>query len=103
MDPASTIGVAAAAAQFAGLALSVSTTLRHYWRAVSNAPKQSRELKQELLLVSDVLEDLKSVRPMETRSSGVLPANVTLKDSTSEIGLSCCFWSRQDSKEGSDY
>ena len=53
--------LAAAAAQLAGVALSVSTTLRQYLLKVKQAPKQSRELKGELLLVSDVLEDLKSV------------------------------------------
>src|SRR5579862_5841752 len=84
MDPVTATGVTAAAAQFVGLALSVSTTLTQYWRAVKYAPKRSRELKQELLLVSDLLGDLKSV--IETVPPDVLSTNVALKSSADEFG-----------------
>jgi len=76
MDPVSALGVAAAAAQFAGDALRVLDTLKHYLQAVKNAPKRSRELKAELLLVSDVLGDLKS--NLETGSYGLPTANTSL-------------------------
>jgi hypothetical protein len=83
MDPTSAIGVAAAAAQFAALAFSVSNTLKQYLQDIKDAPKRSRELKGELLLVSDVLEDLKSV--VTNVSPDVLPANPLLTGAINEF------------------
>lgn len=83
MDPISALGVAAAAFQLAGAALGVSTTLTQYLRKVKQAPKQSRELKGELLLVSDVLEDLKSV--IDAAPPGFHTTNTSLQHSLDEF------------------
>lgn len=61
MDPMSAVGVAAAAAQFAGLTLRLSNTLMQFILSIKEAPRRSRELISEILLVSDVLDELKSV------------------------------------------
>jgi len=58
MDRATALGVAAAAGQFAEQALKISDCLYHYFKSVKNAPAKSRELRQEALLLSDVLETL---------------------------------------------
>jgi len=68
--------------QFTVLALSMSSTLKNYWRAIKDASKQSRELKQELLLVSDMLEDLKEV--LTGTPDGPL-ANIALKTNLNEF------------------
>jgi len=65
MDPVSALGVAAAACQFAGLTANVADGLYSYYRKVRQAPKLSKELRKEALLLSDVLEDLKSTLPAD--------------------------------------
>jgi len=61
MDPVSALSVAAAAAQFAEQVLIISERLYQFFKTVKNAPKLSRELRQEALLLSDTLENLRSV------------------------------------------
>jgi hypothetical protein len=70
MDPASVVGVTAAA-QFSGFALTISNILMQFILSVKEAPKRSHELIAEILLVSDVLDELKSaleVTPPTERS-----------------------------------
>jgi len=61
MDPVSALSVAAAAAQFAEQVLIISERLYQFFKTVKNAPKLSRELRQEALLLSDTFENLRSV------------------------------------------
>ena len=60
MDPVSAFGIAAGAAQFTELAANVFLGLFKYFQTVKRAPKLSKELREEALLVHRVLEDLKS-------------------------------------------
>jgi hypothetical protein len=61
MDPVSAFALAAAVLQVTEQAANVLTGLYSYFRLVKNAPKLSRELREEARLVSYVLEDLKTV------------------------------------------
>jgi hypothetical protein len=81
MEPVSALSVAASACQFAEQTLKVSDALIDYFRKVKNAPKLSRELRQEALLLSDVLENLRSVLPGDSQA-GPLPnsLNNTVKE-----------------------
>jgi Fungal N-terminal domain of STAND proteins len=58
MDPVTALGVAGTVAQFAEQTLRISDCLYQYFKGVKNAPAKSRELRQEALLLSDVLETL---------------------------------------------
>jgi len=58
MDPITAVGLVAAAAQ---LTANVKCTLVDYLRKVIDAPKQSRELRQELGAMCELLDDLKNV------------------------------------------
>lgn len=60
MDPVSAVGLVASAAQLAEMAANVYLSLFKYFRAVKQAPKLSKELREEALLVNEVLEELKS-------------------------------------------
>jgi Fungal N-terminal domain of STAND proteins len=72
MDPATALGVAGAVAQFAEQALKISDCLYQYFKSVKNAPAKSRELRQEALLLSDVLETLTDLFSAQNKPS-VLP------------------------------
>jgi hypothetical protein len=61
MEPVSAFALAAALIQVTEQAATVFTGLYSYFRFVKNAPKLSRELREEARLVSYVLEDLKTV------------------------------------------
>ena len=63
MDLVSALGVVAATSQFVEQTLMVSDALCRYCRTVKEAPKQSRELRLEMLQLSDILEDLHSAIP----------------------------------------
>ena len=63
VDSISALEVAAAAAQLAGLAVSVSNNLMPFIISVQSAPKKSRELTS---LVSCILEDLKTLEIMQS-------------------------------------
>ena len=72
MDPVTALGVAGTAAQFAEQAAKIFDRLYQYSKAVENAPAKSRELRQDLLLLSDLLENLASVFSKQ-KNSTVLP------------------------------
>jgi hypothetical protein len=82
MDPVSAFGVAAGAAQLADMAADVYLGLFKYFRAVKQAPKLSRELREEAFLVQEVLQGLEST--LETIDTP--PAMTTsLKNAFDEI------------------
>jgi hypothetical protein len=56
----SAFGLAASVAQFAELSAKIVMSLYDYYRTVKHAPKFSKELRQEVFLVSNVLEDMRS-------------------------------------------
>jgi len=58
MDPITAVGLVAAAAQ---LTANVKCILVDYLRGVIDAPKQSRELRQELGAMCELLDDLQNV------------------------------------------
>src|SRR5437773_12484351 len=60
MDPASALQVAAGAAQFVDLTANIFLELFQYFKSVKNAPKLSQELRDDALLLSDVLKQLES-------------------------------------------
>lgn len=72
MDYASALGVAAAASQFTEQVLKISDCLYQYFKSVKQAPAKSRQLRQEALLFSDVLETLTDVFSAQNKSS-ILP------------------------------
>ena len=78
MDPASALGVAAAATQFAEQVLIISDGLYQFFKNVKNAPKLSRELRKEALLLSDTLENLRSV--FSSHHSSTLPKSRLLPE-----------------------
>ena len=69
MDPATAVGIAAAAGQLAEQALKISHGLYQYFHNVKDAPKLSRELRQEAILLSDVVENLCSIFSSRDRRS----------------------------------
>lgn len=58
MDPVSAVGVAGAAAQFAGLAVLLLKSLSRYCTDVKEAPIQAFQLRREIATMSDVVNDL---------------------------------------------
>ena len=63
------MGIAAAARQLAEQALKISHGLYQYFHNVKDAPKLSRELRQEAILLSDVVENLCSIFSSRDRRS----------------------------------
>ena len=61
MDPLSAIGAAASVAQLAGLAKTIIIDILQYCDAVHDAPKQSLELRQEIMNISTWLESLENI------------------------------------------
>jgi hypothetical protein len=61
MDPVTAVGLAASVAQLATLAIQTFSSLVQYFDDVKDAPKQSRELRDELLAISDLLHPLEDV------------------------------------------
>jgi hypothetical protein len=61
MDPITVVGLAASVAQLADLAGRVFMGLFGYYRQVKEAPTRSRELRDELQAVADLLDSLKSL------------------------------------------
>jgi ribonuclease D len=83
MDPVSALGVASAACQFAESTAKVAQNLYRYYETAKNAPKLSRELRKEALLLSDLLEDLRDT--MSVNMPGVESSrNVANSDLASE-------------------
>jgi hypothetical protein len=58
MDPLTIVGAVASCASLAELTGNIFVHLFRYYRAVKNAPEQSKELTDELSELSSVLEDL---------------------------------------------
>ena len=102
MDPVSALGVAACVAQFVDLAVDLALALSQYFHeTVKQAPKLSRELQQEALLLSLVLKELKSTlvttndgRPMTGLSSALNNSIVEFSRTLAEMN------SRTTLKEG---
>jgi hypothetical protein len=86
MDPVSALGVAAAACQLAEQVLMISDGLYQYFKEVKQSPKLSRELRQEVLLLSDVLENLRSAFPAEMYVKSLSgPRNTSMNDLIEEF------------------
>lgn len=60
MDPVSALSIAAAAVQFTDQAATIFMVLFKYCRQVKRAPKLSADLRKEVQLISEVLDELKS-------------------------------------------
>lgn len=58
MDPLSALGAAASIAQLAGVAKDIVSNMWQYFEAIKNAPKHSKEVRQEMAILSDVLYSL---------------------------------------------
>ena len=84
MDTVSAFGVAAGVAQFVDLAVDVAFSLSQYFQSVQHAPKLSRELQQEALLVSLVLEKLRS-QLVTSHNVGTTRLTGVLNDSIMEF------------------
>jgi Fungal N-terminal domain of STAND proteins len=83
MDPVSALGLAASIDQFVELTASLASTLYSYYQKVKEAPKRSRELRAEVLLVSDVLQELGSI--FHTIPSNPTPTNASLATTVDEF------------------
>jgi hypothetical protein len=73
MDPVSIVGLAASAAQLAGLAKDTFTALFNYVREVTDAPKCARDLRNQLLAVCDLVDALDSALNMSSTTSSFTP------------------------------
>jgi hypothetical protein len=73
MDPFTAVGLVAAVGQLAGSAITIYFNLSEFYEAVRDAPKQSRELRKEIGVLCEILNDLKEVaaRPKFTPSGGL--------------------------------
>lgn len=58
MDPISIIGLAASVEQLSEAAANIVSNMYKYYEAVRDAPKRSKELRQEMGAMSDQLNDL---------------------------------------------
>jgi hypothetical protein len=72
MDPVTALGIAGTAVQLVEQTLRISDCLYQYFKSVKNAPAKSRELRQEALLLSDVLETLAALFSAQNKPT-VLP------------------------------
>jgi hypothetical protein len=61
MDPASAIGVAAACVTFAGVAIDVLKSLRHFYRDVKEASAQASRFRSEMTAMNGVVSELKFI------------------------------------------
>ena len=61
MDPVTAVGLAASVAQLATFVIQTFSSLVQYFDDVKDAPKHSRELRDELLVISDLLHPLEEV------------------------------------------
>ena len=82
MDPVSVLGAVAGAAQLAELAANVYLGLFKYFRAVKQAPKLSRELREQAFLVQEVLQELEST--LEGHDTPP-PMTTSLKNAFNEV------------------
>jgi hypothetical protein len=95
MDPVTAIGLAASIAQLETLAKSILCDMYKYFEAVKDAPKHSKELRQEMGVICDLLdslEDVLAVHPAQSTTAARLKAAFqdframldTMKNRTSE-------------------
>ena len=75
MDLVTALGVAAAASQFADQVFKLSDYLYDVFKSIKNAPKQSRELRQEALSLSDMLANLHSLLSSEKQATSLPKAS----------------------------
>jgi Fungal N-terminal domain of STAND proteins len=61
MDPITAVGLVASVAQLADLTRIVFLSFYQYYREVKNAPAQSKNLRDELQVISELLDSLKTV------------------------------------------
>ena len=79
MDPVSIIGLAASVNQLAATAKSTFSVLFQYYGDFRDAPKRSRELRQELGTICDLLDSLDDgLTSQSTNSSFTIPASLNL-------------------------
>lgn len=77
MDPVTVIGLVASVAQLAGVARVIVASMCLYFDAVKDAPKNSRELRQELFTICDLLDSLDDVLTSpSTKSSFMAPESL---------------------------
>ena len=79
MDPLSALGIAASASEISAQVLLISDSLYQFFKRVKNAPKLSRELRQEALLLSDVLETLSFVFSSQDHHGSLPKASASLE------------------------
>ena len=65
MDPVSAVGVAAAIAQFVGIAVKVAARLKEYNSAITDLPKSLQHISTQLPLIISSLERLKTAKKVE--------------------------------------
>lgn len=84
MDPVTALGIAGTAVQLAEQTLRISDCLYQYFKSVKNAPAKSRELRQEALLLSDVLETLAALFSAQNKQT-VMPHSGKYADMLQEF------------------
>jgi len=86
MDPATIVGIVAAAAQFTDMAYSSLKFISKAYNDVSQAPHQATELHREISLMLGVVTStkatLETVLPSMISDSQILPINDTVLNST---------------------
>ena len=82
MDPVTAVGLVAAAAQ---LTANVKCTLVDYLRNVIDAPKQSREFRQELGAMSEVLDELQNMITTKSQFASSASLKTAIEDFTAML------------------
>lgn len=67
MDPVTIFGLGASVDQLCGAAKSIFSSLLSYYESVKGAPKRSRELRQELGAICELLDDLWEILPSKSQ------------------------------------
>ena len=84
MDPVSAIGLAVNVANLASVVRNIVSNMFVYYETVKDAPKYSRELRQEMAALCDTLESLEALLTAPA-SNSPLAASTSLKTSLSEF------------------
>jgi hypothetical protein len=82
MDPVTAVGLVAAAAQLVNNVKSVYFAVFDYFSKVRDAPNQSRELRNELGAMCDIVDDLQDVIKKSR-----FAASATLKEAIAEFDI----------------
>jgi hypothetical protein len=91
MDPFTAVGLVAAVGQLAGSAITIYFNLSEFYEAVKDAPKQSRELRKEIGVLYEILNDLKEVadrpkfKPSRSLGHTILEFDSLLNDMESRV------------------